>query len=235
MSSKTYKRYPAKDALKKGSASTIESACTKIIISSAFVEMRQKYNTLKNEYEKSQVKLEQMDQLKKDNDSKLIQLSKKNDTIKELHITITQLKSDIKLLKETTNDRGDYQRLEGFIKKKDHIIEELKKQIDSTKINQLDHLQNTIHQQNEQIKYLKEGYGKFNVEDESLKQENEKLKKESEDRYKYSCELGDYIDKQKEENESLKEGNERLKEEHGELLQKLEKFEKVITDLYDDF
>tara|TARA_R100001440_G_scaffold70849_2_gene93550 strand:+ start:7963 stop:8586 length:624 start_codon:yes stop_codon:yes gene_type:complete len=205
MSSKTYKRYPAKDALKKGSASTIESACTKTTISSAFVEVRQKYNTLKNEYEKSQVKLEQMDQLKKDNDSKLIQLTKKNDTIKKLHITITQLNNDIKLLKDTSVDRGDAGRLEGFIKKKDNEIEYLKNQINETKINNLDHLKNTIHQQNEQIKYLKEGYGKFNVEDESLK----------------------------EENKLLKEGLERLKEENEALIKKLDEYKKISTMLFD--
>jgi len=212
MSSKTYKRYPASDALKKGSATTIESSCIKSKISLEYVELREKYKRLKTEYQKSNVKLEQMDQLKKDNDSKLIQLSKKNDTIKELHITITQLKSDIKLLKETTNDRGDYQRLEGFIKKKDHIIEELKKQIDSTKINQLDHLQNTIHQQNEQIKYLKEGYGKFNVVDDSLKEENEKLK---------------------EDNEALREDIEIYKKSGRERLQKLDEYKKLSTQMFD--
>jgi len=219
MSSKTYKRYPASDALKKGSATTIESSCIKSKISLEYVELREKYKRLKTEYQKSNVKLEQMDQLKKDNDSKLIQLSKKNDTIKELHITITQLKSDIKLLKETTNDRGDYQRLEGFIKKKDHIIEELKKQIDSTKINQLDHLQNTIHQQNEQIKYLKEGYGKFNVVDDSLKEENEKLKAE--------------LDDVKEDNEALREDIEIYKKSGRERLQKLDEYKKLSTQMFD--
>ena len=211
MSSKTYKRYPAKDAIKKGSASTIESACVKMFIAKEYVELREKYNRLKNEYQKSQVKLEQMEQLKKDNDSKLIQITKKNDIINKLHTTIAQLNNDIKLQKETSVDRGDANRLEGFIKKKEQIIKELEKQIDNTKLNHLYHLENTIHKQNEQIKHLTEGYGKFNVEDY------------------------DEFNKMKEENESLKEGNERLKEEHGELLQKLEKFEKVITDLYDDF
>ena len=211
---KTSKRYPAKDALKKGSASTIESSCTKIVISSSFVELREKYNRLKIENEKTKVKLEQMDQLRKDNDSKLIQLTKKNDIIQNLNVNIVQLKNDIKLLKQTSVDRGEAGRLEGFIKKKDHIIKELENQICQTKLNNLYHLENTIHKQNEQIKYLKEGYGKFDVEDESLSKANQGLK---------------------EENESLKEGIERLKEEHGELLKKVEKFEKVITDLYDDF
>jgi chromosome segregation ATPase len=212
--SKTYKRYPPQDALKRGSATTIDSACTKMIIANAHVELREKFKILKTEYQKSKVKLEQMEQLKKDNYKLIADGQKKNDTIKNLHITITQLNSDIKLLKETTSDRADYQRLEGFLKKKDHEIEELKKQINSTKINNVEHLKNTIHQQNEQIKYLKEGYGKFNVVDESLSKANQGLK---------------------EENELLKEGLDRLKEEHGELIEKLDKFQKVITEIYDDF
>jgi chromosome segregation ATPase len=210
--SKTYKRYPPQDALKRGSATTIDSACTKMIIANAHVELREKFKILKTEYQKSKVKLEQMEQLKKDNYKLIADGQKKNDTIKNLHITITQLNSDIKLLKETTSDRADYQRLEGFLKKKDHEIEELKKQINSTKINNVEHLKNTIHQQNEQIKYLKEGYGKFNVVDESLSKANQGLKQE---------------------NELLKEGLDRLKEEHGELIKKLDEYKKISTQLFD--
>lgn len=207
MSSKTKNKRNSKSIIMNGTATSILSACDKPFITDYLTDYRDKFNRLNTENEKSKVQLEQMGQLRKDNDNKLIQLSKKSATINKLHTTIAQLNNDIKLLRETTNDRGDYQRLEGFIKKKDHEIEELKKQIDSTKINNVEHLKNTIHQQNEQIKYLKEGYGKFNVVDDSLK----------------------------EENTLLKEGLDRLKEEHGELIQKLDKFQKVITEIYDDF
>jgi len=205
MSSKTYRRYPASDALKKGCPTTIESSCVKIKIAQEYVELREKYKLLKTEYQKSKVKLEQMEQLKKDNDSKLIQLTKKNDTINKLHTTITQLNNEIKTLKDISVHRNEAHVLEGKLKKKDHIIKELEKQISETKINNLEHLKNTIHQQNEQIKYLKEGYGKFNVEDESLK----------------------------EENKLLKEGLDRLKEEHGELIKKLDEYKKISTQLFD--
>ena len=47
---------------------------------------------------------------------------------------------------------------------------------------------------------------------EKLKKENKELKKAFEDQHKYSCELGDYIDKQKAEKEKLKEEIEELKE-----------------------
>ena len=214
MSAKTtnYKRYPASDALKKGCPSTIESNVIKNTLAHAFVELREKYKALKTENQKSLVKLQQMDQLKKDNDSKLIQLTKKNDTINKLHTTIAQLNNDIKLLKETSVDRGDAQRLEGFIKKKDNEIEELKKQIDSTKINHIEHLKNTIHQLTEQIQYLKEGYGKFNVVDVSLKEENEGLKEE------LNIASLEY---------------EKIKSENEALTQKLEKYREISTQLFD--
>ena len=178
--SKAKKKYTDYDAIKGGSATSIYSACNKTFLSEKYVELREKYKRLKIDNQKSNVKLEQMEQYRKDNDSKLIQLSKKNAIINKHLTTIAQRDNQIKLLKETSVDRGDAQRLEGFIKKRDHEIEELEKQIDSTKINKLEHLENTIHQQNEQIKYLKEGYGKFNVEDESLKEENQGLKEENE-------------------------------------------------------
>tara|TARA_Y100000592_G_C5444280_1_gene305109 strand:- start:333 stop:1010 length:678 start_codon:yes stop_codon:yes gene_type:complete len=128
-------RYPANDALKRGSPSTIESACRKPDICADYVNLREKYQSLKNEYQKSQVKLEQMEQLKKENNSKLIQLTKKNDEIKKLQITITQKDNGIKFLKETTVNKCDIQRLEGLIKAKDREIEELKSQVDDEKPN----------------------------------------------------------------------------------------------------
>tara|TARA_R100000406_G_scaffold96092_1_gene92558 strand:- start:1004 stop:1726 length:723 start_codon:yes stop_codon:yes gene_type:complete len=230
---KTYKRYPATDALKKGSASTIESACVKIQIAQEYVNLRDKYKGLKNEYQKSYVKLEQMEQLKKDNFKLISDSQKKSDTIKKLQITITQLNGDIQLLKDTTNDRGDYQRLEGFLKKKDHEIEELKKQIDSTKINAVTSLENQIHQLKQQNEYLKEGYGKFNLQDESLKQENKKLQEENKE-WEINFKEERQEKKQfREENKLLKEGLERLKEEHGELTQKQEHYHKLITEMFD--
>jgi DNA repair exonuclease SbcCD ATPase subunit len=202
MSSKTYKRYPASDALKKGSPSTIEGACTKKIISQEYVELREKYKRLKIDNQKSNVKLEQMDQLRKDNDTKLIQLSKKNDTINKLHITITQLNNQIKVLKETSVDRGDAQRLEGFIKKKDHEIEELKKQIDSTKINALAVLEN-------EMAYLKKGRTTDYEEIKTLKAEIIKLKDElkkdnPQSRFDMIRVLSDDIEKVMKENTDLK-------------------------------
>jgi len=143
---KTYKRYPPNDALKKGSPSTIESSCVKIKIAQEYVNLREKYKSIKIENQKNDIKIQQMEQMKKDNFKLISDSQKKTDTIKKLHTTITQLNSQIQLLKDTTNDRGDYQRLEGFIKKKDHEIQELKNQIDSTKINAVTSLQNQIHQ-----------------------------------------------------------------------------------------
>lgn len=209
---KTYKRYPPTDALKKGSASTIESSCVKIKIAQEYVNLREKYKSIKIEYQKNEMKLQQMEQLKKDNFKLISDSQKKSDTIKKLHTTITQLNSEIQLLKETSVDRGDAQRLEGFIKKKDHEIQELKKQIDSTKINAVTSLENQIHQLKQQNEYLKEGYGKFNLQDESLNQRCATLQ---------------------EENTLLKQGLERLKEEHRELTQKQEHYHKLITEMFD--
>jgi len=235
MSSKTKNKRNTESIIKNGTATSILSACDKPFIADYLTDYRDKFNRLNNEYEKSKVKLEQMGQLRKDNDSKLIQLSKKNDTIKELHIIITQLNSNIKLLKETTNDRGDYQRLEGKLKKKDHEIEELKKQINSSKINHLQHLENKIREQNEHIKHMK------SVETNLTNEKNEYKKKLdylSDKEEKLTNDYFGFIKKNeslKEENQLLKEGLDRLKEEHGELIQKLDKFQKVITEIYDDF
>jgi chromosome segregation ATPase len=214
MSSKTYKRYSPESALKGGCASSIDSACTKMIIANAFVDIRGKYKKLKIEYLKQEQELKASRQDSKEKIRLIGDVQKKNDTIKKHLITITQRENEIKTLKDISVHRNEVIVLEGKLKKKDHEIEELKKQINSTKINNVEHLKNTIHQQNEQIKYLKEGYGKFNVVDESLSKANQGLK---------------------EENELLKEGLDRLKEEHGELIEKLDKFQKVITEIYDDF
>ena len=205
---KTYKRYPATDALKKGSASTIESACVKIQIAEEYVNLRDKYRGLKNEYQKSHVKLEQMEQLKKDNFKLISDSQKKSDTIKKLQITNTQLNGDIQLLKETTNDRGDYQRLEGFLKKKDLEIEELKSQIDDEKPNNcatIKNLQNIISK---------------------LKEQLENYKKNELARETFMVEKYDMLESLKKENESLKQHIISIQKDNKDIKQK-------ITDLYD--
>ena len=212
---KTYKRYPANDALKKGCPSTIESACVKIQIAQEYVNLRDRYRGLKNEYQKSHVKLEQMDQLKKDNFKLISDSQKKSDTIKKLHTTITQLNGDIQLLKDTTNDRGDYQRLEGLIKKKDLEIEDLKSQVDSTKINKLVALENQIHQLKLENEKIKEEHIHFNTiwKTEGItEQDIIDMKRQISNQ----CDL-------------IKE----LKEEHRELTQKQEHYHKLITEMFD--
>ncbi len=220
--SKNYKRYPACDALKRGSPSSIESACVKSVITVEYVNLREKYRSLKTEYQKSHVKLEQAEQLKKDNDSKLIQITKKNDIINKLHTTITQLKNDIQVIKDTSVNRGDAQRLEGLIKKKDLTIEDLEKQISETKLNKLVALENQIRQ---------------------LKTENEKIKAEhihfntiwktegitEQDIIDMKRQISNQCDLIKE----LKEENTFVKEEHGELTKKQENYHNLITQMFD--
>ena len=210
--SKAKKKYTDYDAIKGGSATSIYSACNKTFLSEKYVELREKYKRLKIDNGKLEQKLKASEQDSKEKLRLIAEVQKKNEIITKHLITIAQRDNQIKLLKETSVDRGDAQRLEGFIKKKDYEIEELKKQIDSTKINKLEHLENTIHQQNEQIKYLKEGYGKFNVVDESLSKANQGFK---------------------EENTQLKKDIETLKEEHGELIKKLDEYREKATQLYD--
>lgn len=270
--SKTYTRYPASDALKRGCPTTIESSVIKIKIAQEYVNLREKYKRLKIDNQKQNVKLEQMEQLKKDNDSKLMQLTKKNDIINKLHTTIAQLNNDIKLLKETSVDRGDAQRLEGFIKKKDQEIKDLKKQIDSTKINAVASLENKIHQLNSEneklkakladveeqskkdnpqsrfdmIKVLSDDIQKVIKENEDLKKERDDYKGLSEEWREQSNEICNLMGKDTDgwsniagdtlsDVKDLLYERDTLKQEHGELIQKLDKFQKVITDLYDDF
>ena len=143
--------------------------------------------------------------------------------MKELHKEICEgtsrfckLEKELQYMKSNTVSKDDYERRNSCAKKKDEIIieknkkiEELSAQVNSTKINSFENLKNTIRHQKEQIIYLKEGYGKCNLdedeklqkENETLKEEIEKLKKAYEEKHIYSCELGDFIDKQKEEKE----------------------------------
>lgn len=242
MSSKAKNKRNSPSIIKNGTATSILSACDKPFIADNLTDYRDKYERLKIDNGKLEQKLKASEQDSKEKLRLIAEVQKKNEIITKHLTTITQRDNQIKLLKETSVDRGDAQRLEGFIKKKDHEIEELKKQIDSTKINAVASLENKICLQREQIKtldqyrkvnlngkkqlsdrvnqlikeneYLKEGYGKFNVVDESLKEENEKLK---------------------EENTQLKKDIETLKGEHGEIIQKLDKIQNGITLLYDDF
>ena len=272
MSAKTTKkRYTASDAIKGGSATSIYSACNKSFLSEQYVDLRNKNKLLKsqnrelkNEYDKLQVKSEQMDQYVVEN-KKLIGINQKQ------HTEIIQLNSEIKLLKETSVDRGEFQRLEGFLKKKDQQIKDLETQIDSTKINHIENLKNTINQQNDQIQYLKEGYGKFNVVDVSLskanllvskmlKEENEGLKEElniasleydkikkerddykglSEEWREQSNEICNLMGKDTDgwsniAGDTLEDVKELLSE-RDELRSKVEKYRNNISQLYDDF
>ena len=121
------KRYPANDAFKKGSPSTIESACRKPDICLAYVRKRENYRALKSEYQKAQVKLEQMDQLKKDNDTKLIQLTKMNDTIIKLNTTITELENSSRVGNNPTLIKNLQNRIDKIQKENDHLKEQLEK------------------------------------------------------------------------------------------------------------
>lgn len=224
--SKAKKKYTDYDAIKGGSATSIYSACNKTFLSEKYVELREKYKRLKIDNGKLEQRLKASEQDSKEKLRLIAEVQKKNEIITKHLITIAQRDNQIKLLKETSVDRGDAQRLEGFIKKKDYEIEELKKQIDSTKINAVASLENTIHQLIKENEYLKEGYGKFNVVDESLKEENNKLQEEIKDwRINFK--------EEREENTQLKKDIETLKEEHGELIKKLDEYREKATQLYD--
>ena len=214
MSSKTKNKRNSPSIIKNGTATSILSGCDKPFIADNLTDYRDKYYRINTQYEKLEQKLKASEQDSKEKLRLIAELQKKNDTINKLHTTITQRDNEIKTLKDISVHRNEVHVLEGKIKKRDHIIKELEKQISETKINNLEHLKNTIHQQNEQIKYLKEGYGKFNVEDESLKEENTQYRME--------------IDK-------LKDDLNLCKASHKRLIEKLDKFQKVITNLYDDF
>lgn len=182
------KKYNAKHALKNGGPSTIESYCIKIKLAEEYVKLRDEIKEMKPVYEKADVLNKQLIQSRQDNETKLKQLTAKNKRIQEMNeyiqkqdTQICQLQNDMRLQKNTSVDKADNQRLEGFLKKKDQQIKDLEAKIDATKINQLEALRNKIRQQNEKIKHLSEGYAKFNLdEDEKLKEEMESLKKENE-------------------------------------------------------
>ena len=193
------KRYPASAALKNGSASTLDSACKKAELIEELLKLRKQNNDMKPVYEKADVINKQLIQSRQDGDTKLKKIQAKTKRINEMneHIQkqdtqICQLQNDMRLQKNTSVDKADNQRLEGFLKKKDQQIKELEAQIDATKINHLEALKNKIRHQDIRLKHLSEGYAKIeevekddkrtkisqlSEEIESLKKENENLKR----------------------------------------------------------
>lgn len=194
------KRYPSSEALRNGrTVNTIESSCRKSEIVEEFLKLREAYKSLKRQYNKLKVLEEQKEGWDKDKKKLIIDSAKKSDKIKELEIHIVALNGDMKLQKETSVDMGDKQRLEGFLKKKDQEIKELKDQIDSTKINNVEALKNKIRQQDLKIKHLSDGYSKFNLdEDDKIKEENTALKEQNEKYKIYTESLIKIIDEYQE-------------------------------------
>ncbi len=166
--------------------------------------------------------------LESDDKKRIKELEEQN---KELNIQNTNLNNNIKLVKETSVDRADAQRLEGKLKKKDLIIKELESQIDSTKINALTHLENQIVKLKEENKKLKSEHNHFN----HIWKTEGITEQDIIDWKRQISEQSDLIKDLKKENHNHIKDIEYLKEEHGELITKVEKFEKAITDLYDDF
>jgi len=218
------KRYPANDALKKGSPSTIESACRKPDICLAYVIKRDKYIALKIEYQKSQVKLEQMDQLKKDNHTKLIQLTKMNDTINKLNTTITELENSSRVGNNPTLIKNLQNRIDELQKGNDHLKEQLEKAKE-------EHLHfNTI--------WKTEGITEQDIIDmkrqisnqcdliKGLKEENTTLKQEH-------GELIHQLESIDEETKVDAENMKKLYDENTLLKQEHEKYRKIITDAFD--
>ncbi len=209
-------RYPASAALKNGCASTIDSACKKPEVTSAYIKLRDEIKIMKPIYEKADVLNKQLIQSRQDNETKLKQLTAKNKRIKEMNdfiqkqdTQICQLQNDLKLQKNTSVDKGDNQRLEGFLKKKEQQIKELEEKIDATKINNLEALRNTIRKQDLRLKHLSEAYSKI----QSVESDDKRTK----------------ISQLSEEIESLKKDNENLKRNEYHIEDIKEKF----TALYD--
>jgi len=160
---------------------------------------------------------------------------------KNLHKEISEgrdkfykLEKEFEYMKSSTVSKDDYDRLDSYAKKRDEIIieqnkkiEELSAQVNSTKINGLEHLKNTIRLQKEQIIHLKEGYGKFNLEeDEKLQKENEKLKEENK-----NWEI-DFAE-EREEKMNLRAENETLKEEKEVFIKTIQKYKEYSTLMFD--
>lgn len=197
----------------KNAHSTIKASCSFDFVIENYIEIRDKYDALKNEYEKSKVFEEQKIQLKRDYDEKLNIIGSRNNSIQNLNSKIKKMEKDyqkdmkqyhidmenemkkscklekeLEYMKTHTVSKDDYERRDSYAKKRDEIIieqnkniEELSEQVNSTKINSFENLKNTIRLLKEQIIYLKEGYGKFDIEEnEKLQKEIETLKEEKE-------------------------------------------------------
>ena len=233
------KRYPANDALKKGSPSTIESACRKPDICLAYVIKRDKYIALKTEYQKSQVKLEQMEQLKKDNGSKLMLINKLNTTITEMkdNIRVGNNPQFIKNLQNANAElRGQLEKLKE--KPPEDRFDMLRTQAkEITKLqDELTELRKTLHSERDKFFTI---CNKDNEEIKRLKDANcdaEQMKKLRDEHTQYRMEIdklkGD-LHLTKSSHKRLTEENTLLKEEHGELTQKQENYHKLITEMFD--
>jgi DNA repair exonuclease SbcCD ATPase subunit len=230
------------------SVKSIEGSCDKPYITENFVIIRDRYKRLKIEYDKLQVLRDQNKQLIRDNDTKLKNLTSKNKEIKqlendkkELHLNMKnettkscKLEKELEYMKSHVGSKDDFDRYVSYAKKKDEIIneknrviEELTKQINSTKINQIEGYKNNIINLNEQIKHLKEGYGKFNLdEDEKLSEELEKSKAQNEI---FKTE----IQKSKEQNEKLSEELEESKAQNELFIKTIKEYQKYSTQMFD--
>jgi len=226
------KRYPDNYAFKNSSPSTIEGACRKSDICVEFVKYRDKYRDLKIEYEKAEVKLEQMEQLKKDNATKLIQITKKNDTINKLHTTITQLDNDNKVkisqLKKELSEFKNTGNNPSLIRNLQCATTELREQLEKAKEEHI-HF-NTI--------WKTEGITEQDIIDmkRQIRNHCDLIKGLKEEHTQYRMEidkLKDDLHLSKASHKRLTEENILLKQEHGELIEKLEKRDKLITALND--
>ena len=133
---------------------------------------------------------------------------------KELIIQNSQLKNELKLIKDTSVPLSEYRSIETKNKQLENLLKEYKSQIDATKINYLESLETKIH--------------KLENENKLLRDEREQQK----DKYKPKHLLKLFEDT-KNENENLKEEIEILKVKYNEITIKQEKQTQLITDLYD--
>lgn len=201
-SKRTYTRYSSNSALKNGSATTIYRHVQKEPLCEEYYKIRESHKTLqfdyealRNENEQLKVVKEQKEQQMKDNKKLMETAAKRNDRIKELEVEIIQLNGHIKLIKETSVDRSDFQRLEGFNKKKDQQIKELETRIDETKLGNLYNLENQINQLKKENEELK---AKLADVEEQSKKDN------PQSRFDMIRVLSDDIQKVMKENDDLK-------------------------------
>lgn len=145
---------------------------------------------------------------KKDLVDNFMYLQKRNekqvDDIKELMIINAQMSNDLKLSQDTADGHmdGQLQAKSAQLKKKDQIIKDLEKQIDSTKINHITNLENIIHCKKAHI-------------DELQKRIEDQMDTDNDIREKYQDKIKDLKEEAKEriaENEAFSKKLERLDE-----------------------